>query len=355
MTTITIHASTTYSVLIGTGLLEQTGTLLCQNCSGLSEKKLVLVTDSNVAPLYGALVSSSLRELGCQVLLYKIPAGESSKNWSLLGSFLEFLANAKLTRTDMLIALGGGVVGDFTGFAASIYQRGIPFVQIPTTLLAAVDSSVGGKTAVDLHAGKNLAGTFWQPSFVLCDVDTFSTLSKDAWLDGIAETIKYGILQDFPLFQEIENGTLKANCEAIIARCLTMKGALVSKDEFDHGTRELLNLGHTFGHAIELLSDYHTSHGQAVAIGIHLAGKTALKLNLCNSECSNQISTTLLALGFSLHCSYSKDAMVKAMLADKKRRGTMIDLILPYSIGDCRIYPVSVNKLLSIFPDDTAI
>ena len=351
MITVNITASSTYQVTIGHGLLSRTGEYLSRDIPGLSQKTLVLVSDSNVIEHYGNTVIQSLKQVGCQVLTYKIPAGESSKNWALLGEFLEFLADLQITRSDMLIALGGGVVGDFTGFAASVYLRGIPFAQLPTTLLAAVDSSVGGKTAVDLHAGKNLAGTFWQPVSVICDTDSFSTLSHEAWLDGVAESIKYGILQDVDLFLSISNGALSTDCETIIAKCIEMKGKLVGEDEYDRGLRELLNLGHTFGHAIEALSRYTVSHGHAVAVGMHLAGTSAHKLGVCDERCCRSITDTLRSLGFSLDCPYPKEQMVHAMLTDKKRKGDSIDLILPYAVGDCRIYPLPVRDLLFVFPD----
>lgn len=342
-----IQTGSSYPVYIGAGLLGQAGPILTEEIPELKTCRILLVSDSNVRPLYGHAVASSLAACGCQVISYEIPAGESSKNWTLLGNLLEFLAASHMTRSDCLIALGGGVTGDLTGFAASIYMRGISYIQIPTTLLAAVDSSVGGKTAVDLQAGKNLAGTFWQPLAVLCDTDTFHTLPEAIFLDGVAESIKYGILNDSALFEEIRAGGLKKNCDTIVSQCISMKGAIVSEDEYDRGKRELLNLGHTFAHALETCSNYTISHGHAVAMGIHMAGKTALSLGLCSESCSQAITDALTVLGFSLDCPFSKEELCEAMQKDKKRRGSQLHLILPCKIGHCRIYPVPATSLLS--------
>lgn len=343
-----IQTGKPYSVYIGNGLLPQAGSIFTEALPDLSGKSVVIISDSNVMPLYCETVKNSFQDTGCHVYTYEIPAGETSKNWTLLGEILEYLAGLEITRSDYLIALGGGVVGDLTGFAASIYLRGISFLQIPTTLLAAVDSSVGGKTAVDLNAGKNLAGTFLQPRAVLCDTDVFATLSEKIFLDGVAESIKYGILRDKKLYEDILHGGLKSNCNDIVASCIAMKGEIVAEDEFDRGTRELLNLGHTFGHAIEACSSYEISHGHAVAIGMNIAGKVSCRLGLCSETCSEEITAALQTLGFDLACPYPMDALYRVMLRDKKRRGNTIDLILPFEIGDCRIYPVAIEKLEEI-------
>ena len=338
-----------YSVFIGEHLLSQAGNIFTNALSDLSGKTIVIISDSSVMPLYGQAVIDSFKNTDCKIHTYEIPAGEQSKNWQILGDLLEHLASLEITRSDYLIALGGGVVGDLTGFAASIYCRGISFLQIPTTLLAAVDSSVGGKTAVDLKAGKNLAGAFWQPKAVLCDTSVFQTLSSKIFLDGVAESIKYGILRDRSLFELILNNGFYNKCADIVAQCVAMKGEIVSEDEFDHGTRELLNLGHTFGHAIETCSDFHITHGHAVAIGIHIAALFAEKLGLCSARCRQEISAALQTLGFDLSCPYNSETIYDQMLRDKKRRGGMIDVILPFDIGDCRIHKISIKELKDIF------
>ena len=338
-----------YSVYIGQHLLSQAGAIFTEELPDLKGRSVVIVSDSNVMPLYGQTVIDSFKDTGCNICTYQIPAGEPSKNWQLLGELLEHLASLEITRSDYLIALGGGVVGDLTGFAASVYCRGISFLQIPTSLLAAVDSSVGGKTAVDLKAGKNLAGAFWQPKAVLCDTEVFKTLSKEIFLDGVAESIKYGILRDPSLFELILNNGFDSQCTQIVARCVAMKGEIVAEDEFDHGTRELLNLGHTFGHAIEACSNFGITHGHGVAIGMHIAGQFAARLGLCSSECSEKITKALKSLGFDLSCPYDAETLYNRMLRDKKRRGDMIDVILPFEIGDCRIHNISIEELKEIF------
>lgn len=338
-----------YSVFIGEHLIAQAGNIFIDLLPDLSGKSIVIISDSNVMPLYGQTVVDSFKNTGCQIYTYEIPAGEQSKNWQLLGELLEHLASLEITRSDYLIAFGGGVVGDLTGFAASIYCRGISFLQIPTSLLAAVDSSVGGKTAVDLKAGKNLAGAFWQPKAVLCDTEVFKTLSKEIFLDGVAESIKYGILRDRSLFELILNNGFKYECTEIVAQCVAMKGDIVAKDEFDNGTRELLNLGHTFGHAIESLSNFEITHGHGVAIGMHIAGRFSARLGLCSMECSNDITRALKSLGFDLTCPYDTESIYNIMLRDKKRRGEMIDVILPFEIGDCRIHKITIDNLKEVF------
>ncbi len=343
-----IETGNPYPVYIGSSLLKTAGSIFTDYLPDLARSSVVIVSDSHVMPLYGSIVKESFQEAGCKVFTYEIPAGEASKNWTRLGQFLEYLAGIQITRSDYLVALGGGVTGDLAGFAASVYLRGISFLQIPTTLLAAVDSSVGGKTAVDLAAGKNLAGSFWQPKAVLCDTSTFETLPLETFLDGVAESIKYGILKDRALFLAILNGALNTKREETVASCIAIKGALVAEDEFDRGQRELLNLGHTFGHAIETLSRYEISHGHAVAIGMDMAGKTAYKLGLCSESVSREITSALTSLGFPLECPYPAKQLYKVMLQDKKRRGNTIDLILPYSVGDCRIYPVQIEGLRKI-------
>lgn len=342
MITVPIHTSKPYNVSIGKGLLTQAGSLMADR---IAPCRAVLVSDSTVAPLYAAQTKASLISAGYEVIQYIFPAGEASKNWSELGALLEFLAQSHLTRTDILVALGGGVTGDLTGFAASIYLRGIRYVQIPTTLLACVDSSVGGKTAIDLQSGKNLAGAFWQPQLVICDTDTLDTLSSHIFLDGVSESIKYGIIRDPKLFHEIESGGFQSHGDEIIAKCIAMKGEIVAEDEFDKGTRELLNYGHTLGHAVEKCSNFSISHGHAVAIGMHMAAEISARIGFCTKDCATQISQALLRLGFSLDCPYSKEELLPAVLLDKKRKGEMIDFILPKEIGCCEIYPVKIKEL----------
>ena len=265
MKTVTVSTSKTYEIKICAGILSQIGI----EAAALGKaSKVCIVSDSNVFPLYGQKVTERLQEAGFTVGSYVFPAGEQHKNAETFLSLLNELASMQLTRTDLIVALGGGVVGDLAGFAAACYLRGIRFIQVPTTLLAAVDSSVGGKTAIDLAAGKNLAGAFWQPSLVLCDTDTLNTLPQEIFRDGCAEVIKYAILYDPALFKELMLSALDFDRESVIARCVEWKRDVVMEDEFDTGSRMKLNLGHTIGHGVEARSEFAISHGQGVSIGM---------------------------------------------------------------------------------------
>ena len=246
------------------------------------------------------------------------------------------------------MALGGGVTGDMAGFAASCYLRGVPFVQLPTTFLAAVDSSVGGKTAVDLRAGKNLCGAFHQPSLVLCDTDTLSTLPAEIFADGAAEALKAGLLCDETLFAKMETGKYQAEIAPIIGRCVEIKAQLVEEDERDTGARQLLNLGHTMGHAAEKISNFSLSHGHAVAMGMAAMARAAERLGICG-PCSDRIAAALMKNGLPAICPYGAEDLVSAALSDKKRSGGKINLVLPKRIGECMLYPVEVTELARIF------
>ena len=262
--TIPVGVAPAYEVSIGPGLLQKSGTRLKPL---LGECRVAVITDSTVALLYLETVLQSLEQAGFATCSHVFPAGEGHKTLSTLSDLLEFLASQHLTRTDCVAALGGGVTGDMAGFAAAVYLRGIRCVQLPTTLLAAVDSSVGGKTAVDLTAGKNLAGAFSQPAAVLCDTDCLKSLPADVFADGAAEAIKTGVLCDETLFALFEDGTLTADPGEVIARCIAYKAGVVERDEKELGERKLLNLGHTVGHAIEKCSGFTIPHGHAVAGG----------------------------------------------------------------------------------------
>lgn len=341
MKTVTVNTSTSYNILIEKGLITSVGTHIKEL---LGEPKLCIVTDDTVDALYAKSVEESLALQGLSFIKFVIPHGEASKNANNLIALLEFLASNRMTRSDALIALGGGVVGDLAGFAAGVYLRGVKFIQIPTTLLAAVDSSVGGKTAIDLEAGKNLAGVFHQPSLVLCDPDTLNTLSSEIFADGCAEVIKYGIINDRELF-DILKGDIKANIELIIERCVTNKARIVELDEFDLGMRQLLNLGHTIGHAIELCSELSISHGSAVAIGTVIATKIAVHLNICSQSELDEIIALIKSADLPTECPYTASELASVATADKKRSGDSINLILPYGIANCKPYKVNVSAL----------
>lgn len=338
MNTVTVSASKTYDILIGPGILKELG-IRIQSLG--KAQKVCLVSETSVFPLWGETALSSLKDAGFDVCSYVFPAGEESKNGENLLKLLNFLAENGLTRSDILVALGGGVTGDLAGFAASCFLRGIRFVQVPTTLLAAVDSSVGGKTAVDLPAGKNLAGAFWQPSLVICDTDTLDTLPVDIFRDGCAEVIKYGILYDPKLFAHLEEKGLDFDREAVITRCVELKRDVVMEDEFDTGARMKLNLGHTIGHGVEARSNFTLSHGKSVAIGMAIVCRA--------SGCTDtpRILAILQKFGLPVTTDESVQDIYNYTLSDKKRSGDTVRLIIPRRIGDCAIVPTPVHTLKS--------
>lgn len=348
MKTITVQASRTYDVKIGSGLLTALGSEVKTVCSA---SRVAIVSDTNVFPLYGTKAIESLIRSDFQVVSFVFPAGEESKNGKTYLELLNFLAENQLTRTDCLIALGGGVVGDLTGFVAATYLRGIPYIQVPTTLLAAVDSSVGGKTAIDLPAGKNLCGAFCQPRLVLCDIDTLVTLPQDIFQDGCAEVIKYGVLYDKTLFAHLTEKGLDFHREDVIARCVELKRNVVMEDEFDTGARMKLNLGHTIGHGVETNSHFSISHGKAVAIGMSIAARSAAKSGVCTAETSNMIQSTIQRFGLPTKTEYSASDLFRSALSDKKRIGSFVNLILPVAIGNCSIVPTSIEKLESFIKE----
>lgn len=341
MKKITVNASTEYDVLIGKDLLGKTGELCAEV---IKPCKACIVTDDTVASLYLGVVEASMKKFGFDTVKFIFPHGEYSKNTSVLVELLEFLASNELTRSDCLVALGGGVVGDLCGFAAAVYMRGIKFIQIPTTLLAAVDSSVGGKTAVDLKAGKNLAGAFHQPARVICDYTTLDTLPPETFSDGCAEVIKYGAICDRSFFDIFEDG-IRKNIEEVIARCVKIKRDIVMEDEFDNGKRQLLNLGHTVGHAIELLSDFSITHGCAVSVGMVTVTRAAVNMGLCPKKDLDMLCSALKNADLPTECNFNAKDISAAALGDKKRSGDFITLAVPYSIGDSRLMKISVNEL----------
>ena len=342
MNVVKVNTSSNYDVKIGSDLLSHLGAEVSQVTKvGIA----AIVSDSNVWPLYGEIATKSLESAGFKVIPYIFPAGENSKNGATYLDLMNFLAVNHVTRSDCLIALGGGVVGDLTGFAAATYLRGISYIQVPTTLLAAVDSSVGGKTAIDLDCGKNLVGAFYQPKLVLCDTDTLQTLPVDIFHDGCAEVIKYGILYDAQLFDHLVCSGLAFDREAVITRCVELKRNVVSEDEYDTGCRMKLNLGHTLGHGVESGSHYTVSHGKAVAIGTAIISRAAAKLSFCAEETANQIVLILQKFGLPTETDYSAQVLFDATLSDKKRNGSTVNLIIPEEIGQCMIRPTQINEL----------
>lgn len=344
MNTVHVRASKEYDVLIGSGLIQSLGQDVARV---LKVGKAAIISDSNVWPLYGEAVVASMVRSGFHTVSYVFPAGEDSKSGNTYLDLLNFLAKNQLTRSDCLIALGGGVVGDLTGFTAATYLRGIAYVQVPTTLLAAVDSSVGGKTAIDLPAGKNLAGAFYQPSLVVCDTDTLNTLPNHVFRDGCAEVLKYAVLYDESLFAHLEHNGLDFDRETVIAKCVMLKRDVVADDEFDTGARQKLNLGHTFGHSIEAQSGYAITHGQAVAAGMAIIVRAAAEFGICTADTACKISQLLEKFQLPTNTDFTAEELFFTALSDKKRSGSHVNLIVPVSIGNCIIHPIAVDQMLS--------
>ena len=346
MRTITVNASKTYKIEVGSGLLPTVGTRLAALLP--PKRKVLLVSDDKVAALYGSIVLSSLEAAGYTVSSFIFPHGEASKNTETLVSLWNTMAEMGLSRTDVAVALGGGVVGDLAGFAAATYLRGIACYQIPTTLLSMVDSAVGGKTAVDLAAGKNLCGAFSQPIGVLCDTDVLKTLDSDVFSDGCAEVIKYGYIGDKELLLALES-PLTGDIVPVVSQCIDNKRLVVEADEEDNGCRQLLNLGHTVGHAVERLSNYTVSHGKAVAIGMLVIAKAAVAKKICTPDVPLHMEKILELHGLPTVCPYPASVLAKAALSDKKRRGDTVTLILPTQLGKSVLYPVKADELTDWF------
>ena len=341
MRNVTVNApSGRYEVKIGAGLLPSLGEEI-RSCT--RARRCAVIAGENVFPLYGETALQSLHAAGFETAELVLPAGEATKCLLHYGELLSFLAQNRFTRTDCVIALGGGVTGDLTGFASATYQRGMSFVQVPTTLLAAVDSSVGGKTAIDLPEGKNQVGAFYQPSLVLCDTDTLSTLPQRELMAGYAEVIKYAVLGDKMLFETLQN--LDHEVPQVIETCVRHKAKIVSEDERDTGLRRLLNLGHTFGHAVESRSGYALLHGEAVSIGMAMICRAACARGLLSKVDSEAVAELLRKYDLPTETEYTADELYDTMLLDKKFSGGRLHLVVPREIGCCDIVPVTPDEL----------
>lgn len=339
MIEIGVKTGKPYKVKIGNSLLSSTGAELKE--LGLGGKVLI-VSDDNVAAFYLSDVRKSLEASGFEVYDFVIPHGESSKNADNLLAILSFAADNNFSRSDTFVALGGGVVGDLCGFAAATYMRGIKFVQIPTSLLAAVDSSVGGKTAIDLPSGKNLVGAFYQPVLVLCDTDCLNTLPDEEFSNGMGEVIKYGMFCDSELLDILGE---ESDINRIIARCVEIKARVVAADEFEKGERAFLNFGHTVAHAVEVLSDYQTPHGSAVAIGMAAITKACIEKGTCEKEALDILLTLLEKYSLPCRCDYGAEDIFKATLKDKKNADGKITLVLPTAKGKSILKKCDHDKL----------
>ena len=349
MTNIRINASTVYDVSVGAGASDRAADFI--RSALRRAKKVAVVTDSNVDALHSGPVVAQLAAAGLEVGKFSFPAGESSKNLSTYAQLIDFLAAKRFDRTDITLALGGGVAGDLAGFAAATYKRGIDFVQMPTSLLAMVDSSVGGKTGVDIAAGKNLAGAFHQPRAVFCDLRFLETLPDEWRMDGMGEVLKYAILGDAGLFGLLERNPLSPIGESEIAACIGMKRDIVEEDEKESGVRKLLNLGHTFAHAIELLSGYGVSHGRAVATGLAMAARAAANCGVLHAGACGRIEALVSAMGYETHARFAAADIAGAILGDKKVEGDSIDIVLPQSIGSCAVRRMPLSGIGKVVED----
>ena len=333
-----------YNILIACGLLDEVGRYCRTACP--RAKRFIIVTDSNVGPLYADRVRNSFSSR-FQVKVVTVPAGEKTKSIQWLNFLWEEFMEFGLTRTDAVIALGGGVVGDLSGFAAASILRGVDFVQVPTTLLAQVDSSVGGKVAIDLEHGKNLAGAFWQPRAVLMDPECLNSLPDAFFIDGMAEVLKYGCIWDADFFRMLlacgDRAGIMARIEEVLYTCCSIKAKVVLEDEQDHGLRMILNFGHTLGHAYELAYHYETyTHGQAVAAGMCRAAEIGVQLGITAPDVPDRIASAVRQFGLpdAIDCSLADYR--KAVGLDKKSSGDHITLILLDELG--KTHPVRLPR-----------
>lgn len=333
-----------YPVYIENYILRKAGEVISENFSG---KRIMIVSDDNVYPLYGDILEKNLSSsYECHHLV--LPHGETTKSFRFLPEIYSAMLKAKISRSDAVIALGGGVIGDLAGFAAASFLRGVKLIQIPTSLLAQVDSSVGGKVAVDLPEGKNLVGAFYQPSAVLIDPFVLNTLNKRYINDGMGEVIKYGCIKDKKLFQILEKHSsfesLRNQLENIIERCVDTKRTVVEQDEFDTGERMLLNFGHTLGHTIEQYYQYsRESHGEAVAIGMYQITLLAQMRGLTQKGIAARILDVTETYGLPCECNLPMKVLTESISLDKKNLDDHLNIVLLHEIGDSYVYPTSIE------------
>jgi 3-dehydroquinate synthase len=338
MKTVSVYPGiNNYDILIGSGLLAQAGEKLKMlGCRG----KAVVITDSSVNELYGPLLEQSLMAAGFETLILTLPPGEKQKTLANAGRLVTNLSSAYAERSTAILALGGGVIGDLAGFVAATYMRGVPLVQVPTTLLAQVDSSIGGKVAVDHGRLKNMIGAFYQPRLVISDVSVLKSLSPRFLSDGLAEVIKYGVITDTAFFEYLENNVecIKAFDEAALEETVyksaEIKARVVEQDERDTGLRNILNFGHTVGHGIESVSDFKIGHGEAVSLGMLTAGKISFKLGKFNRSDLSRLKELLERAGLPVKLPDLKtESLLQAMQHDKKTTSGKIKFILVKGIG----------------------
>ena len=339
MIKVEINTAKPYKVYIGHEILKNAGDF-CREVA--SSCKAAIISDENVAGYYLEPLKKSFEDAGFDCHVFVFPPGEASKSLETLSSLLTFLAKNSFTGGDLIVGMGGGVVTDLTGFAASVYKRGIGLVQIPTSLIAQADASVGGKTGINIPESKNLIGSFYSPKLVICDTKTLKTLSHSEFLNGMAEVIKTGLMFDGELFKEVMSGGAP---EALVSRCVYIKKTVVEEDEFDLGMRRMLNFGHTVGHAVERLSGYTVLHGCAVAAGMSVITRAAVKNGVCEPETWEDIKQALEKYKLSIDCPYPAKAVFDACLSDKKRRGNRITLAVPFKTGQGHLIDIDIPEL----------
>ena len=347
---LTIQTARPYSVILENGLLDRVGEMALQTRKPGSQA--MLISETNVYPLYGERVKASLEKAGFAVSTFVFPAGEASKQLSTVLEMYSALARQGFTRTDFIVTLGGGVTGDMGGFAAATFLRGMPFLQVPTTLLSQVDASVGGKTGVDLPVGKNLVGAFHQPEAVLTDPETLATLPERFFRDGMGEVIKYGLIQDTELWEELEgmDGSVQSileHAESIISHSCLVKRDHVVADELDNGIRLYLNFGHTIGHAIEATAGYgQVMHGEAVSMGMVQLSRVAEEKGLMPKGISQQIEEMCRKFGLPVvYENWDKEALYQALTHDKKARGTNLKLVIVPELGQAAIHQIPLQEM----------
>ena len=339
MESVKVNTGVPYEVLIEKGLLDHAGEKAAEILPG---RTVMIMTDENVAPLYLERAKESFRRAGFRAESFVFPAGEAHKTLSTVERALEAAEEAGLTRSDLFAALGGGLTGDVTGLTAALYQRGVDYLQIPTTLLAMVDASVGGKTAVNLRQGKNLCGVFHQPRLVLCDPATLESLPRPVFAEGMAEVIKHGALGGEDLLDRIRQGE---DLPRLIADNVRLKSDIVSRDEREGGLRQLLNLGHTFGHGVEKLTGFTIYHGEGVSVGMMIAAFAAEQNGLCPPGVYAELRQLLLRENLPVTTPFTAAQIAQAARNDKKRRGDRITLVLPAGRGRCELHPMPVAEV----------
>lgn len=349
MKTVRVNASRKYDVSIGAGLLNKIPSFMESVCK---KGKLLVVTDDTVDRLYADRVLTALDERGFEAHKFVFPHGEQNKTLATFSNILDALSGYGFTRTDGVIALGGGVTGDIAGFAAATYMRGIDYAQVPTTLLAGIDSSVGGKTAVDLAGGKNLVGAFHQPVAVIFDTDTLKTLPQEYLQDGLGEGLKYAVLCGGELMDIMESGLNENNFERFVELCVVCKRDIVEADERESGMRRLLNLGHTLGHALEKMSDFRISHGKAIADGMMRISDIAVKKGLLTADDGEMILSLCKKYGMKIYTEYPTEALLEPIKLDKKSAGDKLHLVIPRAIGKCETITVAQQDLRTFFCGD---